>query len=226
MKLNLNGSISKITKQFKTLDLAIADANSSATPLPFSLVDATAFSNEFGNYLQLSSNYLKAKKEAPIFTQKRYAINERLFQNTQRIAQFLKIRHHLNNKVLEQWGININATTIGVVKLSRKINESEVMYKAIIDKDIADGVNSILAPFDMQKFTDDYNELLLVHQEYETEKLGWRTTSVAKRESFAKLREMQRIIGREMITHPDIEPRDLENWGFEILEFHNTGTIA
>ena len=113
-----------------------------------------------------------------------------------------------------------------ILKISYKINEAEIMFGAIIDKDIADGENSILAPFDMQKFRHYYNELLLVHQEYETEKLGWRTTSVAKRESFAKLREMQRIIGREMITHPDIEPRDLENWGFEILEFHNTGTIA
>ncbi|MBT4881154.1 MAG: hypothetical protein HON40_01235, partial [Flavobacteriales bacterium] len=98
------------------------------------------------------------------------------------------------------------------------------MYKAIIDKHIADGANSILALFDMQKFEDDYNELLLVHQDYEAEKLIWRTKSVIKRKSFAKLKEMQRIIGRELITHPDFEPRDLEFWGFEVLEFHNTGT--
>ena len=35
MKLNLNGSISKATEQFKILDTAIADANSSDTPLLF-----------------------------------------------------------------------------------------------------------------------------------------------------------------------------------------------
>ena len=104
MKLNLNGSISKATEQFKILDTAIADANGSATPLPFFLVDATTFTNEYANYLLLASDYVKAKKDAPVFTQKRYAINERLFQQTQRIAQFLKIRHYQNNKVLEHWG--------------------------------------------------------------------------------------------------------------------------
>jgi len=226
MKLNLSGSVSKATEQFKILDTVIADANSSATPLPFSLVDATEFSNEFGNYLQLAYDYLKAKKEAPVFTQKRYIINERLFQQARRIAQFLKIRNYQNNKVLEQWGIHINATSIGNVKFSRKINEAEIMYKAIIDKHIADGTNSILSSFNMAKFEADYIELLLLHDNYETEKLGWRTKSVAKRKSFAKLKEMQRIIGRELITHPDFEPRDLENWGFEVLEFHNTGTAA
>lgn len=226
MKLNLNGSISKATEQFKILDTAIADANGSATPLPFSLVDATAFTNEYVNYLLLASDYVKAKNDAPVFTQKRYAINEMLFQQTQRIAQFLKIRHYQNNKVLEHWGININATSIGELKLSRKINEAEIMFGAIIDKHIVDGASSILAPFDMRKFEDDYNELLLVHQHYEAEKLIWRTKSVIKRKSFAKLKEMQRIIGRELITHPDFEPRDLEFYGFEVLEFHNTGTTA
>jgi len=67
MQLNLSGSISKTTEQFKILDTVIVDANSSATPLPFSLVDATEFSNEFGNYLQLAYDYLKAKKDAPVF---------------------------------------------------------------------------------------------------------------------------------------------------------------
>jgi len=100
------------------------------------------------------------------------------------------------------------------------------MFGAIIDKHIADGASSILAPFDMQKFEDDYNELLLVHQDYEAEKLIWRTKSVIKRKSFSKLKEMQRIIGRELITQPDFEPRDLEPYGFEVLEFHNTGTTA
>jgi len=100
------------------------------------------------------------------------------------------------------------------------------MYKAIIDKHIADDVNSILAPFDMSKFEADYDELLLLHDSYEAEKLVWRTKSVIKRESFAKLKEMQRIIGRELITHPDFEPRDLEFYGFEVLEFHNTSTAA
>ncbi len=193
MQLNLNGSLSRTTEQLKILNTAIADADSSATPLPFSLVDATEFSDEFENYLSLSEDYLKAKKKAPIFTQKRYAIHKRLFETSLRMAQFLKIRHHLNNKVLESWGIPIKATKNGKIKISYKINEAEIMFGAIIDKDIADGENSILAPFDMQKFRHYYNELLLVHQEYETEKLGWRTTSVAKRESFAKLREMQRI---------------------------------
>ena len=144
MKLNLNGSISKATEQFKILDTAIADANGSATPLPFFLVDATAFTNEYANYLLLASDYVKAKKDAPVFTQKRYAINERLFQQTQRIAQFLKIRHYQNNKVLEHWGININATSIGKLKLSRKINEAEIMFGAIIDKHITSKRGQIL----------------------------------------------------------------------------------
>ena len=226
MKLNLSGSISKATEQFKILDTVIVDANSSATPLPFFLVDANEFSTEFGNYLQLAYDYLKAKKKAPVFTQLRYIFNERLFQKSQSVAQFLKIRNYQNNKALEDWGIHIDATSKGEIKLSRKINEAEIMYKAIIDKHIADGATSMLAPFDMVKFVADYDELVLLHQNYEIEKLGWRTISVAKRKSFAKLKEMQRIIGRELITHPDIEPRDLEFYGFEVLEFHNTSTAA
>jgi hypothetical protein len=229
MVIKLGGSLLSTTQQIQKLSEKIDESITNATPLPFDVVDGTDFINEFANFVLLKDNYKSAKDQAPVYTQERYNRNDNLLKISVNISQFLKSQNHMNKKKLEEWGIHISLNKKGEIKISGKLMELEIMYKNIIDKHIADGVNSVLAIFDMTEFESEYNELVTYRLLYEAERLSWRTISVHKRASYKKLLKMQRLISRDMITRPNVNPRDLEHWGFVVLEFHerrNTNTAA
>ena len=195
--------------------------NNSGT-LPFTLVDGTHFTTEFTNYELFESDYNLAKENSEIWNQKRYVNNKLLLKKTREIAQFLKVRNYTNIKRLYDWGIIVIGVDVnGKLKITERMLDSESMYKGIIDKHIADGASSILAVFDMTEFESLYNEMMIYIGNYEYNKVLRRTKSVYKREQFIELLKMQRLIAKEMYTHPDYNKRDLELWGYEVLEFHN-----
>ena len=222
MKIKIGGRLSDSTQQLKQLKNKIMDTLNNSGTLPFTLVDGNDFTTKFTNYELLDAEYDFAKENSEIWKQKRYVNKRLLLKNSREIAQFLKVRNHTNVKKLYDWGITIvGVDDNGRVKINGGLIESEHMFKGIIDKHILDGANSILSVFDMTEFETLYNEMMTYKGNYETNKVLWRTKSVYKREQFSELLKMQRLIAKEMYTHPDYSKRDLELWGYEVLEFHN-----
>ena len=218
IKKNLQDSVDQLTK----LNDKISDTINNSGTLTYTLVDGTEFMNEFANYNLLDGLYKNSKSNSRVLRKERYIINEKMKKKSQEISQFLKVRNYKNPRKLEEWGIIIvSVDEHGRVEIPRRLVELEIMYKGIIDKHTLDGASSILSVFDMTEFETEYNDLMNSKTLYEAEKLVWRINTGKKRQSFDLLVDDQRLIAKEMYTHPDYSKRDLELWGYEVLEFHN-----
>jgi hypothetical protein len=221
MKVIIGGRLSDSIQQIKNLNNKVLDTLNNGGTLPFNLVDSTQLTNGFSNYELIEAEYLLSKENSEIWKQQRYANIKLLLKSAREIAQFLKVRNRTNLKKLYEWGIIVvGVDEHGKVKISERLLDVEKMFKGIITKNALDGASSILSVFDMVDFESKYNYMITSKDNYMAEKVVRRIKSVQKREQYKELIVMQRLIAKEMYTHPDFNKRDLEVWGYVVLEFH------
>ena len=57
------------------------------------------------------------------------------------------------------------------------------------------------------------------------ESIKWRIAEPKMREEIKELLKMQRRIARQFLNVPWFSPRDLEDWGYAVIENHNYTTL-
>ena len=57
------------------------------------------------------------------------------------------------------------------------------------------------------------------------ESIKWRIAEPKMREEIKELLKMQRRIARQFLNVPGFSPRDLEDWGYVVIENHNYTTL-
>ena len=165
--------------------------------------------------------YLKDRTDAQIYRQASMPLLRKLDRYNRRIAQFIKTMHNANTKKLTEWGIPIKLGKLGgEVLFNQKIKDIELISKAILAKNTADGANSILHDFDIADMQTTYDAYLLKRAQYKEAQNGWRSASISRREDMNELRKMQHLIARELINNPSFNDRDLEQLGYTLIENH------
>ncbi len=219
MYLNINRNLAETKEQLALLVAAIEEHEGA---LPFDSVAVDNLLQKHQDFLQLDVEYTAARVQSQIHRQLRYNANKQLYKKSLRIAQYLKVKLHSNTKKLGEWGITLVYGKSGRIKFSRRLLPLEEMYLHILSKHLADGENSVLNRYDMDVFSELTNQLIAQKTAYQLETAQWRSISKHRLQKLKELIAMQRKIARDMLSRTDMLPKDLELWGFRLVEQHGT----
>ena len=220
MYLNIKDSPQLAVKQLKDLNAAIVQALTDGTPIPWNVVDPGVFNTKHTAMEVTRTTYTNAKQNAPALIKDKVIINNLLLKKSRKIAQYIKNTNPDNTKRLEEFGIRILHGKSGTVKLSGKHHVQVEMYANIIATDLAHGANSILSGFDMEAYGALFEDYKLAIEAARNESVKWRIFGPKMRDEIQELVKMQRRIARQFLNIPGVSPRDLEDWGYVLIENH------
>ena len=224
---NLGRRILSTEIQLKKLNSAILATDLAVSPLPWGLVTGQVFTDKHANYVALKSTYVSGKQEAQMYTQHKYAHLNEIRKDLQDIGQYVKVNKLSFYKELGLYGFEVIHSKNGIIKIPGNNVLLDKLCQNVLDKDTADGANSLLSVFDMAKLQANLDAKRLAQKDAEQAKLKWRLVAIEKRNVLKELTSMMKLIGNEMLRNPSIAPRDLETWGFVVTEYtNNTGTAA
>jgi hypothetical protein len=225
MKVNYSGTIKGSRLEMEPLNNYISDAIASSTPLYFTLVDGTVFNTKFTAFELKDDAYHTDRADAQAHRQAAGVFQRELEKFNTDIAQYVKTVNHENTKKIAEWGIPLRLGKLGgKVTLSRKLKDVEMVSIAILFKHTLDGANSILSDFDMVKMQAILDAYVLERANYKNSQNKWRSASISRRYDMAELRKMQHLIARELIKNPTFNDRDLEQFGYTLIENHDYGS--
>ena len=225
MKIKYLGSIKGSRLEMELLNNYISDAITNSTPLYFTIVEGAVFNNKFAAFKTKDDAYLKDRAYAQAHRQAAGVFQRELEKFNTDIAQYIKTVKHENTKKIAEWGIPITLGKLGGrVTLSRKLKDVEMVSIAILFKHTLDGENSILNDFDMVKMQAILDAYVLERANYKNSQNKWRSASISRRYDMAELRKMQHLIARELIKNPTFNDRDLEQFGYTLIENHDYGS--
>jgi hypothetical protein len=225
MKIKYLGSIKGSRLEMEPLNNYISDAITNSTPLHFTIVDGAVFNTQFAAFETKDDTYLKDRADAQTYRQASIPLLGKLESYNRSIAQFAKTVNHENTKKLTEWGIPIKLGKLGgEVLINKKIKDIEQISKAILAKNTADGANTILEDFDIADMQTTLDAFILARANYKDSQNGWRSASISRREDMVQLRKMQHLIARELINNPSFNNRDLEQFGYTLIENHDYGS--
>jgi len=225
MYLQIEDSPQLAVKQLKDLNAAIVQALTNGTTIPWDVVDPSVFNTKHTAMEVTRTTYKNAKQNAPALIKEKALINAQFLSNSRKMAQYIKNTYPDNTKKLEEYGIRILHGKSGTVKLAGKLHKQVEMYATIIETHLANGANSILSGFDMAAFEALFEDYKLAIETASDESIKWRKAGPKMRENIKELVKMQRRIARQFLNVPGVSPRDLEDWGYVVIENHNYTTL-
>ena len=220
MFLKIEESPQLAVKQLQNLNAAIVQALTDGTTIPWNVVDPSVFNTKHTAMEVTRNAYKNAKQNTPALIKAKVLINNQLLSKSRKMAQYIKNTYPDNTKKLEEYGITILHGKSGTVKLAGKLHEQVEMYANIIATHLAHGANSILSSFDMAAFEALFEDYKLAIETASDESIKWRKAGPKMREEIKELVKMQRRIARQFLNTPGVQPRDLEDWGYVVIETH------
>ena len=226
---NLGRTILSTEIQLKKLNSAIFATDVAVSPLPWGLVTGQVFTDKHANYEALKGTYIAGKQEAQMYTQHKYAHLDEIRKDLQGIGQYVKVNKLSFYKELGLYGFEVIHSKNGIIKIPGNNVLLDTLCQSVLDKHAADGANSLLSVFDMPSLQAKLDAKQLAEENAEQARLDWRLVAIEKRNVLLELTNMMKLIGKEMLKNPNIKPRELEAWGFVVIEYNqpsSTDTAA
>ena len=217
---NLGRTILSTEIQLKKLNSAILATAVAVSPLPWGLVTGQVFTDKHADYEALKSTYVSGKQEAQMHTQHKYAFLDAIRKNLQDIGQYVKVNKRSFYKELGLYGFEVIHSKNGIIKIPGNNVLLDTLCQSVLDKHAADGANSLLSVFDMPSLQAKLDAKQLAEENAEQARLDWRLVAIEKRNVLLELTNMMKLIGKEMLKNPNIKPRELEAWGFVVIEYN------
>ena len=226
---NLGRTILSTEIQLKKLNSAILATDVAVSPLPWGLVTGQVFTDKHANYVALKSTYVSGKQEAQMYTQHKYTLLNEIRKDLQAIGQYIKVNKLSFYKELGLYGFEVIHSKNGIIKIPGNNVLLDTLCQSVLDKNTADGANSLLSVFDMSGLQAKLDAKRQAELDEEQARLDWRLVAIEKRKELKELTTMMKLIGKEMLKNPNIKPRELEAWGFVVIEYNqptSTDTAA
>jgi hypothetical protein len=147
----------------------------------------------------------------------------------QAIGQYIKVNKLSFYKELGLYGFEVIHSKNGIIKIPGNNVLLGTLCQSVLDRHTADGANSLLSVFDMAGLQAKLDAKRQAELDEEQARLDWRLVAIEKRNVLKELTTMMKLIGKEMLKNPNIKPRELEAWGFVVIEYNqptSTDTAA
>jgi len=213
-------------KQDRVLMLrALSLAISKSENQPFDVVNPTEYQETLLVFEEKLAAYGVAKKTSEKNRQSRDLSIKDLETSAIKIAQYLKVKFSGNEKTIAEWGFPVLLGKRGG-RILRKYNaENNIsLYQQILAKHIADGENSILSSYNMTAFETKLNSIVEMHTSYKENRTLARIYSKQHHSLLKELLIMARKIARNLRMREDMEPKDIETFGFTVFESYASTT--
>lgn len=180
------------------------------------------FTDKHANYLVLQTAHTEGKQFAQMHTQHTYAYIDKIRKRLQEIGQYIKVNKLSFYKELGLYGYEVIHSKDGRIKIPGVNELLDKLCQSVLDKHAEDGASSLLNVFDMADLQANLDGKRQAELDEEQAKLDWRLVAIEKRKELKELTKMMKLIGKEMLKNPNIKPRELEAWGFVVIEPSNT----
>ena len=192
---------------------------------PFDVVNPTEYQATLAVFEDKYAAYSLAKKYSETNRQSRDLGIKEVETSAVKIAQYLKVKFSGNEKTIAEWGFPVLLGKRGG-RILRKYNaENNIsLYQQILAKHIADGENSILSSYNMTAFETKLNSIVEMHASYKENRTLARIYAKQNQSLLKQLLDMARKIARNLRMREDMEPKDLESYGFTVLETSTNST--
>jgi hypothetical protein len=136
-----------------------------------------------------------------------------------KIAQYLKVKFKGNEKLVVEWGFPILlGDRSGTIYRDTNSDSRIALYKKIVAKHISDGETSVLSSYNMAAFQLKLTTLVSTQDSYKQNRTLARIYSKQHAVVLDVLMDMARSIARNLRMREDMEPKDLEAYGFDVLD--------
>jgi len=187
--------------------------------VPFDVVSVTEFTTAYTMYQAKVNAYELALNSSQKNRQLRDHKIKKLKPVVRKIAQYLKVKFTDNEKLLLDWGYQLKLGKLsGTVRYSTSANKSIALFRAIVNKHIADGDASVLKHYDMDAFLTQVTEIENAHAAFKLGRVEYRIFAKQEQFIFNTLMDMARKIARNLKMRDDMQPKDLEAFGFTVLD--------
>jgi hypothetical protein len=205
----------------RALSLAISKNETPA----FDVVVPTEYQTTLSVFEDKYAAYQLAKQTSETKRQSRDLHIKDVETSVIKIAQYLKVKFSGNEKAIAEWGFPVLLGKRSG-KISRTYNaENNIgLYQRILAKHIEDGENSILSSYNMTAFETKLNSIVEIHTSYKENRTLARIYSKQHHILLKELLDMARKIARNLRMREDMEPKDLESYGFTVLETSSNST--
>lgn len=198
---------------------ALNKAISTAETVPFDVVAVEDFTTNYTLYQAKVTAYKQALSSSQKSRQFRDLKIKKLKPVVRKIAQYLKVKFADNEKLLLDWGFQLHlGNRSGSVKYSSSPAKNIALFKAVVAKHTADGDASVLKHYDMGSFLSDVTEIEDAHAAFKLARVTYRICAKQEQFVFNTLMVMARKIGRNLKMRDDMQPKDLEAFGFTVLD--------
>ncbi len=184
---------------------------------PFDVVQPSEFQATFASFEEIYTAYKFAKKDSETSRQKRDLLIRDIEKPVKKMAQYLKVKHRGNEKAIADWGFPINlGKRSGEIARNRKAENNILLYQQIVAKHTLDGENSILSNYNMTDFEAKMNTIVEIHNNCKQNRTLARIYSKQHLILLDDLMTMAKKIARNLRMREDMEPKDLEAFGFTV----------
>lgn len=205
---------------------ALATSITANSNHPFDVVTPTEYQSTMSLFEEKYTAYKVAKKTSETSRQSRDLLIKDIEISVVKIAQYLKVKFYGNEKAIADWGFSVRlGKRSGIIARDRKAESNIELYEQIIAKHTADGENSILNSYDMASFEGKVNQLKDVHSSFKENRTLTRIYAKQHQKLLKELMAMARKIARNLRMREDMEPKDLESFGFSVLESYASARL-
>jgi hypothetical protein len=186
---------------------------------PFDVVAPTEYQSTMSLFEGKYAAYKAAKNASETNRQSRDLMIKDIETSVVKIAQYLKVKFYGNEKAIVDWGFPVLlGKRSGIIARDRKTESNIRLYKQILAKHVDDGENSILSSYDMAAFETKLNSIIATHTNFKENRTLARIYAKQHQNLLKDLLAMARKIARNLRMREDMEPKDLEVFGFTVLE--------
>jgi len=212
------------TKHNKILMLRAIGSAISGTENPlFDVVQPEIFQTKLALFEIKHEAFTLAKASSQKERQKRDVFIEDIEQSVIKIAQYLKVKFSGNEKAIVDWGFPVLLGKRSG-KIARKYDAENciLLYNQILDKHSADGESSALSQYNMIAFEEKLSSIIHAHNTYKQDRTLARIYAKQHQALLKELMTMARKIARNLRMREDMEPKDIEAYGFVVHENYAT----
>jgi hypothetical protein len=199
----------------RALNLAISKTENP----PFDVVNPSEYQATLLVFEEKLTAYEIAKRTSQIKRQARDLSIKVIENSAIKIAQYLKVKFSGNEKVIVEWGFPVLlGKRSGTISRKYTAENNISLYQQILAKHQADGENSILSSYDMAAFETKLYSIVEMHTSYKENRTLARIYAKQHNSLLKELLNMARKIARNLIMREDMEPKDIETFGFTVFE--------
>ena len=217
--LKRRSSLSEKREQFHYL---LQKIENHEVNFPFDVITPELIVSQIGTFITFDNVFIQKKFEAQTHNQLRLSDQKKLMKLVRTISQYLKVKFHSNNKKLGEWGITLVLSKTGIVQLPSRLLEQQELAAAILLKHQTDGDTSVLNRFDMDEFELLYNNVVSNKTAFKAAQIVWRSKSQYRKQALNTVEKSLARLARDLRCNLSLLPKDLEEWGFVIIEYHKT----